>query len=297
MDTVCFLAPWITSNNNYVKESLNILTPKNDGVWQKLTMIDDPVIAKYVIILDKETEESKKINFNKKIYLQREPIEIRKYTLNDYEYKNKNKYLFFGDYKNFYQVSVPWILKSYSFLKDSYYHINPRIYKFVTICSGKIKTEAQRKRLSFIKELTKHIDIHVYGKDLNYEDFNGKYKGSIKGKCKYNILKKYTYAIACENSQHSNYFTEKINDCFLSLTVPIYWGCDNIDNFFPKHSFHKIDCLDLTKMKTFCNKLNNLDKSLSENIIKNLYMSRDLVIHKYNIWASINTIIKQRVII
>ncbi|MBF2057483.1 MAG: hypothetical protein IGQ45_09735 [Cyanobacterium sp. T60_A2020_053] len=40
------------------------------------------------------------------------------------------------------------------------------------------------------------------------------------------------FHIAIENSQETNYFTEKIIDCFISYTVPIYWGCPNIDDFF-----------------------------------------------------------------
>jgi hypothetical protein len=40
------------------------------------------------------------------------------------------------------------------------------------------------------------------------------------------------FHIAVENSQNKNYFTEKIVDAFLSKTVPVYWGCPNIGEFF-----------------------------------------------------------------
>lgn len=40
------------------------------------------------------------------------------------------------------------------------------------------------------------------------------------------------YHIAVENTQHRNYFTEKIIDCFTSKTIPIYWGCPNIGEYF-----------------------------------------------------------------
>lgn len=40
------------------------------------------------------------------------------------------------------------------------------------------------------------------------------------------------YHIAVENSTNKNYFTEKIIDAFLSKTIPVYWGCPNIDQFF-----------------------------------------------------------------
>jgi hypothetical protein len=40
------------------------------------------------------------------------------------------------------------------------------------------------------------------------------------------------FHIAIENCSIKNYFSEKIVDCFVSKTVPIYWGCKNIGDFF-----------------------------------------------------------------
>ncbi len=45
-------------------------------------------------------------------------------------------------------------------------------------------------------------------------------------------LVNYMFSIAIENSQATNYFTEKILDCMAVGTIPIYWGCPNIDDFF-----------------------------------------------------------------
>lgn len=42
------------------------------------------------------------------------------------------------------------------------------------------------------------------------------------------------FHIAVENTNYDNYFTEKIIDAFLTNTIPIYWGCPNINNFFNK---------------------------------------------------------------
>jgi hypothetical protein len=38
------------------------------------------------------------------------------------------------------------------------------------------------------------------------------------------------FHIAIENTSIKNYFSEKIIDCFQTLTVPIYWGCTNIQD-------------------------------------------------------------------
>jgi hypothetical protein len=40
------------------------------------------------------------------------------------------------------------------------------------------------------------------------------------------------FHVAIENSQNQNYFSEKIVDAFLTKTLPVYWGCPNIGDFF-----------------------------------------------------------------
>jgi len=42
------------------------------------------------------------------------------------------------------------------------------------------------------------------------------------------------YGVAIENFSHRGWFSEKILDCFLLKTIPIYWGCSNIGDFFNK---------------------------------------------------------------
>ena len=40
------------------------------------------------------------------------------------------------------------------------------------------------------------------------------------------------FHIVAENCRHPNWFTEKVIDCFVSYTIPIYYGCPNIGDFF-----------------------------------------------------------------
>lgn len=65
-----------------------------------------------------------------------------------------------------------------------------------------------------------NLPVDVYGVGFN------EIKRKLDG------LKDYKYSIAIENSSVENYFTEKILDCFLTGTIPIYKGCPNIDEFF-----------------------------------------------------------------
>lgn len=42
----------------------------------------------------------------------------------------------------------------------------------------------------------------------------------------------YQFSLCIENSSREGYFTEKITDCILNKTIPIYWGCSNIGDFY-----------------------------------------------------------------
>ncbi len=50
-------------------------------------------------------------------------------------------------------------------------------------------------------------------------------------------LKDYRYSLAVENSYCNDYFTEKLIDCFLTGTIPIYYGFDNIGKYFDNNGF------------------------------------------------------------
>ena len=54
----------------------------------------------------------------------------------------------------------------------------------------------------------------------------------------------YRYSIAVENSTSPDYWTEKIAECFLGWTIPLYDGCPNIGDYFPADSFIRIDAGD-----------------------------------------------------
>lgn len=49
------------------------------------------------------------------------------------------------------------------------------------------------------------------------------------------------FHITIENSSHDNYFTEKIIDCFMSYTIPIYWGSPNIAEYFDQNGIIKFN--------------------------------------------------------
>ena len=46
------------------------------------------------------------------------------------------------------------------------------------------------------------------------------------------LFDSFQFAIIIENTTESNNFSEKLIDCLITKTIPIYYGCDNIHNFF-----------------------------------------------------------------
>ena len=42
----------------------------------------------------------------------------------------------------------------------------------------------------------------------------------------------FQYSIIIENSREAGYFSEKLIDCLITKTIPIYYGCENISEYF-----------------------------------------------------------------
>lgn len=62
-------------------------------------------------------------------------------------------------------------------------------------------------------------DVDVMGR--GYTPFGAKAEG----------LAPYRYSVVIENMRERNYFSEKLVDAVLCNTVPIYWGCPNLERF------------------------------------------------------------------
>jgi hypothetical protein len=61
---------------------------------------------------------------------------------------------------------------------------------------------------------------------------------------KIKTFRPYQYSVCIENSSRENYFSEKITDCILNKTIPIYWGCSNIGDFYNKEGIIQINNAD-----------------------------------------------------
>jgi hypothetical protein len=67
---------------------------------------------------------------------------------------------------------------------------------------------------------TQDLDVDIMGR--GYKPFDNKADG----------LESYMFSVVIENVREKHYLTEKIVDAALCRTVPIYWGCPNIKDYF-----------------------------------------------------------------
>ena len=100
--------------------------------------------------------------------------------------------------------------------------VEPKLYeksKLVSaICSNKLICAGHQHRLTLVKKFQDQVDF--YGRGFN--EIQSKEEG----------LADYMFSIAIENASYETYFTEKIQDCFATGTIPIYYGSPDIGKFF-----------------------------------------------------------------
>jgi Glycosyltransferase family 10 (fucosyltransferase) C-term len=99
------------------------------------------------------------------------------------------------------------------------------------ICSNKTMTPAQQMRIPFVRTLKAHFGdrLAVFGR--GFRDIDDKAEALVP----------YRYHVVLENSDDRDYWSEKIADPFLAGTFPFYWGCRNLEDYFSRDSFERID--------------------------------------------------------
>ena len=150
----------------------------------------------------------------------------------------------------------------------------PKIHeksKFVSmIASNKRLTVGHRFRHDIANVLSKKHNIDMWG------------SGYKKFETKIDPLSEYYFSISVMNSKIDNFFTEVLLDNFMLGTIPIFWGCPNIGEFFDKRgiiTFDTIEELDFILSKLtkddYINRLKYVQKNME--LAKN-YVSTDDII-------------------
>lgn len=246
----------------------------------------------HAILLNCPIVQNLQVSKNNVIGFAQEPHDtpfLRIYQNNFIEYavKNIGKY-FIGSIDKFPQ---PTFIGHHGFL----FYETPKPCPFTppkskimsVMVSHKKYTPGHKYRHILVENILKYnlpVDIWGNGSDLYKQQYysNKNIKGGFKQMEE--MCRDYLFTVAIENTSHDHYFTEKIINPFINNTVPLYWGCKTVEQYFPKHTIHLTGNIsnDLTIIS---NVLSNPKKYLDEYKI-----NQELVLSKVNLIKNIERI-------
>lgn len=173
---------------------------------------------------------------------------IYKHFKNYSDYKNTDIDIFLYNHKSKFvklenAISIPTVYLRINYFKkvEDYYKNHENLqcqFNKKNFClktkRGGFGRDMINKFYDFLKEKNENID------DIEIHD------NFVKNKSCYNsiefleVLNKYKFIIYFENSIGEGYITEKIFNCFLAKTIPVYFGAPDVENFINKDSFINI---------------------------------------------------------
>lgn len=296
---------------DYPKEWVIRQTPNNDGIWgdYKFYINDDIDECDYWVVYGKgiNKKESCIVPNNHTILMIGEPTSVYRYNK---IYMNKFGVVVSCDEKTdavnnvmFNQPSIPWwisienanvkrvtdknrikidnasgedilvVNKKYSdFVKQNEVEKNRLISVMV---SNKTITKGHRDRLEFVDTLKQYFGdvVDVFGRGYN------------EVRDKDDAIRDYKYHVVLENYSTRYYWTEKLADSLLGNSYPIYYGCTNINEYFPKEALSIINIYDVEK--SICQIKKIIEQDIYSKRINELFLSKQLVLEKYNLFPQI----------
>jgi hypothetical protein len=129
-------------------------------------------------------------------------------------------------------------------------NVNSKQFRISTIVGIKTFTQGHKLRQELLtrEKLFPNIEIFVSNNKVSLKNLFAK-KKQVVGSSKFKTFQYFQYHIVIENSRQTNYFTEKLMDCLITKTIPIYWGCPNISKFFDTTGWIIFDDLSDLKFK------------------------------------------------
>lgn len=159
---------------------------------------------------------------------------------------------------------------------NNFIHVPPPFGTWINDTDRKIYDK--NLNISFIASTKQLCEEHKYRQEMvnklsNLCDVYGKGRGEIKNKV--DGLKNYRFSVCMENYITDLYYTEKILDCFLTGTIPIFWGTSEIKKIFDERGIIFLDDITNNKFKIEC-LTEEFYNSKKEYIIKNFEIANKL---------------------
>lgn len=100
--------------------------------------------------------------------------------------------------------------------------LRPKTHLASMLIGDKTATEGHRLRLETADALAGRVDFYgARGEPVGYG-----------WQAKRAVLGDYAFSVVTETCRLDNLFTEWLLDCFAAGTVPVFWGCPNLGEFF-----------------------------------------------------------------
>jgi hypothetical protein len=251
------------------------LTPGGTGLWGNIQFSIDSEVreADYVVVLNfcREMQEFDVPRGNLWLLLQEPPVGHRKYL-----HRGDGPYdlVFTSDP----DLHGPRYLQSHSCatigLPDCYDDLVaaaplPKTRGLSWVTSSREDLPGHKLRMRFLERLRAEVDLDLYGHGFRYIEDKGE------------GLRPYRYSLAFENHSGPYYWSEKITDCLLAWTVPIYYGCSRILDYFPAKSLIRIDPGDPKTPRQIQSILENDDY---DSRLAAIAEARELFLNRYQIF-------------
>ena len=183
------------------------------------------------------------------------------------------------------QQSLPWYFGydfkekniNYSFEQLENMIVPLKTKKISFITSNREYLPGHASRLNLLKELQNRYnnEIDFFGKGI--KDIDDKAEGLLP----------YQFSICIENSNISDYWSEKIADAFLGYTIPVYFGCKNMDSYFPNDSYIPLNIKNISSVFAAIDELLSDSDELYQKYLPGVIEARKRLIYKYNLYPSI----------
>lgn len=266
-------------------------SPNSKGIWNNIQFTTDPINDFDFLLVFNYPSESLSVRCyegGKFIFIQEPPVDRYQWFYDSVKYFDNAYSPLFNDIKNSRtklvasQPALPWhINKSYDELITLKADKGEKRDQVSWITSSKSFLPGHQTRLEFLANLqNSSLQFELFGR--GFKEIDDKFDG----------LESYKYSIAFENHFCDNYWTEKIADCFLAWTMPIYYGCPNIDNFFHPNSIIKIDPLKF-EYSLQCIK-DAIQEKKWDSSLEYISEARELILKKYQIFPYFESIINDK---
>ncbi|MFW6222190.1 MAG: glycosyltransferase family 10 domain-containing protein [Bacteroidota bacterium] len=165
---------------------------------------------------------------------------------------------------------------------DSLKAMNPptKVQEVSTIISSKRMNDKHKKRIEVTAFLQDRLGAHFHRLGRGFKEIDDKSEG----------IAPYAFHLVCENNDMPHFWTEKLADSYLGYALPIFSGCPNIGDYFPKDSYVQVDFNKPEETLTIIEDI-LYNPDFYQSRLSAIKAARDKILNEYNLFNVINDMV------